>query len=432
MSDEERWAFASDRWDKFREGLKGKKWDFTGIDDYSDLEGYNTFTDAVKDAFVNKDKVALKKELYRTGNLGAYNILFWNESGKDGKGGSNNGATSANSTTGTTGTTDKKMIIGDKSYDINVVNKFYNDLKSTNLQNITPINVEGFLDYTHPNAYDRLVEVVNKRTIGEDDEPLIYRPESKFTNTEFNNLLAKLPKDDEAINKYLSRGETESLFNYISEGYDDVIMNSDLSEETKAKYKLLSKGIDGLKNYTHMYKGIIPITYNYDGDKGVITRNYKYDPSNKEGITKMFLDYVNYNTNPNKLEKGGVIKAKDGDSLQKLHDSIKRDRTNKTNKTNTTPTKSNNDLADNFKPQPKPEAKRPRTIMDKRVVSEEGKEKPFDDIDVGDAARIGAVTADIVGLVAGLVPGGSAVSAASGLVSTASNAAANYADGMNW
>ena len=449
MSDEERWEFASNKWDEFREGLSNKKWDFTGIDDYSDLDTYKTFTDSIKTAFTNKDKEALKKELYRTGNLDVYNMLFWKENkGSDNSNSSDNSGTSNTSNTTTSG---KKMVtIGDKSYDVNLINKFYTDLKPvlTDLQAIKPINVNSFFDYNvvpynpinlNLNASDKYgtsdggsVNIVNGRIFDVDDtsKPLIYRPDSKFTNEDFKELLDKLPEDDK-IKEYLRLGETKSLFDYIYNNYDSNIMSSDLSEETKAKYKLLSEGIDGLKNYTHMYKGIIPITYDYDENKKEITRKFKYNPSDKGDMTKMFLEYVNYNTNPNKLEKGGVIKAKDGDSLQKLHDSIKRDRTNKTTPTST-PTKSNSDIADNFKPQAKPKAEKPLSIRGERVVGEGGKEKPFDDIDLGDVARITAVTSDIVGLVAGLIPGGSAVSAASGLVSTVGNATANYVDDMHW
>lgn len=64
--------------------------------------------------------------------------------------------------------------------------------------------------------------------------------------------------------------------------------------------------------------------------------------------------------------------------------------------------------------------------------SSEGSRKPAEGLEWDDYTRLGAIGSDLVGLVAGFVPGGSAVAAGSGFLSTGANFAADMKDGFQW
>lgn len=145
-------------------------------------------------------------------------------------------------------------------------------------------------------------------------------------------------------------------------------------------------------------------------------------PKVLEYIKKGFLRSKDPNiaNRTGEFKAGGVVKMQMGDVFDEMENEYKV--STPARKVNTQPNTSTNTSTNT-----KTHTKTPVGTGDNRKPLQEDTPLEWDDY-----TRLGAIGSDLVGLVAGFVPGGSAVAAGSGFLSTGANFAADMKDGFQW
>lgn len=121
-----------------------------------------------------------------------------------------------------------------------------------------------------------------------------------------------------------------------------------------------------------------------------------------------------------KMEEGGVLKAQGGSILDDYNRRLASAKQKKEAKP----------IVER-KPDNKPESKSDQPST-RNIGGPTKGTKGSDEWEWDDYTRLGAIGADLAGLIAGFVPGGSVVSAGSGFLSTGANFAADMKDGFQW